>query len=101
MIDLPSKIYETPVFAGNVCNPETTIPIEFQNYCSAVTKTQYNISPLYRLDSFDWTVLVLYFTILGVLSIYGLYRVRQVIEFWRYRHIVPEPAGHYSEEELP
>ena len=64
-------------------------------------KTQNNISPLYRLDAFDWTVLILYFTILGVLAVYGLYRVKQVIEFWRYRHIVPTPNGHFSEDELP
>ena len=73
----------------------------FPAYCAVITKTQNNISPLYRLDAFDWTVLILYFSILGVLAIYGLYRVKQVIEFWRYRKIVPEPKGHYSEDELP
>ena len=46
-------------------------------------------------------MLVLYFSILGVLAVYGLYRVKQVIEFWRYRKIVPEPKSHYSEDELP
>ncbi|HXD33534.1 MAG TPA: glycosyltransferase family 2 protein [Pyrinomonadaceae bacterium] len=66
-----------------------------------IDKTYSNISPLYQLDTFDWTILILYFSILGVLAVYGLYRVRQVIEFWRYRDIVPEPAGHYSEDELP
>lgn len=64
-------------------------------------KTELNISPLYRLDTFDWIVLVLYFTILGVLAVYGLYRVKQVIEFWRYRKLVPEPKGHYREDQLP
>ena len=38
-------------------------------------RTQSNISTLYRLDSFDWFVLILYFTILGVLAIYGAYRI--------------------------
>src|SRR3982750_447105 len=97
----PINGYDLPVFTGNVCNPETVIPAQFQNFCAAVTKTQYNISPLYRLDSLDWTILLMYFTILGVLAVYGLYRVKQVIEFWRYRSIVPTAAGHYNEDELP
>jgi cellulose synthase/poly-beta-1,6-N-acetylglucosamine synthase-like glycosyltransferase len=97
----PINGYDLPVFTGNVCNPEVVIPVQFQNFCAAVTKTQNNISPLYQLDSLDWTILIMYFTILGVLAVYGLYRVKQVIEFWRYRAIVPKPAGHYSEEELP
>src|SRR6266852_3696701 len=64
-------------------------------------KSDSNISSLYRLDAFDWTVLVLYFGILFVLSVYGIYRIKQVIEFWRYRHIVPEPKGHFTEDQLP
>jgi cellulose synthase/poly-beta-1,6-N-acetylglucosamine synthase-like glycosyltransferase len=60
-----------------------------------------NISPLYQLDTFDWTVLIVYFTILTVLSIYGVYRVRQVIEFWRYSKFPPKPKGKFTESELP
>src|SRR6266536_1002637 len=66
-----------------------------------VNKTWGNISPLYRLDAFDWTILILYFTILAVLAIYGGYRVKQVIDFWRYRKFVPAPKGSFSEEDLP
>src|ERR1041385_5278635 len=66
-----------------------------------VNKTWGNISPLYVLDSFDWTILILYFAILGVLAIYGGYRVKQVIDFWRYRHFVPRPKGKFSEADLP
>jgi cellulose synthase/poly-beta-1,6-N-acetylglucosamine synthase-like glycosyltransferase len=83
-----------PHLTGSLCE-------DFPNFCAAVTKTEANISPLYRLDAFDWTVLVLYFTILGVLAVYGLYRVKQVIEFWRYRDLVPTPKGHYADSELP
>ena len=61
--------YPLPVFTGDVCNPEAAIPIEFQSFCASVTKTQYNISPLYQLDTFDWTVLILYFSILFVLAV--------------------------------
>src|SRR3977135_2980002 len=94
--DAPFTGYDLPVFTGDVCDPSVTIPKQFQSYCAVVSKTQNNISPLYRLDSFDWTILVLYFSILFVLSVYGLYRVKQVIEFWRYRHIVPQPQGRFS-----
>ena len=66
-----------------------------------VNKTWGNISPLYQLDSFDWTILILYFAILGVLAIYGGYRVKQVIDFWRYRKFVPQPKGNFSEADLP
>jgi cellulose synthase/poly-beta-1,6-N-acetylglucosamine synthase-like glycosyltransferase len=74
---------------------------KFPNFCELVDKTAGNISPLYRLDTFDWTVLILYFTILTILAIYGGYRVKQVIDFWRYRKLVPTPAGHFAEDELP
>src|SRR6266545_7321008 len=60
-----------------------------------------NISFLYSLDAFDWVVIILYFTILALLAILGLYRVRMVYQFWRYRHIRPSPKGRYEESELP
>ena len=66
-----------------------------------VNKTWGNISPLYKLDDFDWFILILYFTILTVLAIYGSYRIKQVIDFWRYRKFVPEPGGKFAEEDLP
>src|SRR5437763_1119636 len=67
----------------------------------AVAKTAENISPLYRLDAFDWTVLTVYFAVLFVLSLYGAYRIKQVVEFWRYRKIGPRPAATFADEELP
>jgi cellulose synthase/poly-beta-1,6-N-acetylglucosamine synthase-like glycosyltransferase len=74
----------------------------FARYFQDVTnKTWGNISPLYQLDAFDWTVLILYFAILAVLAVYGGYRVKQVIDFWRYRKFVPEPKGSFSEDQLP
>jgi len=66
-----------------------------------VDKTAKNISPLYRLDAFDYTVLIVYFSILGILAIYGGYRIKQVIDFWRYRKLGPEPKARFKEEELP
>jgi cellulose synthase/poly-beta-1,6-N-acetylglucosamine synthase-like glycosyltransferase len=79
---------------GNLC-------ADFPHFCDAVNKTAGNISSLYRLDTLDWLVLIVYFGILTVLSIYGAYRVRQVIEFWRYSKFPPHPKGRFAEAELP
>ena len=66
-----------------------------------VNKTWGNISPLYKLDTFDWIILLAYFSILFLLAIYGAYRIKQVVDFWRYRKFVPQPAGQYAEADLP
>src|SRR6186997_1522184 len=74
----------------------------FEHYFhDLVNKTWGNISPLYKLDTFDWVILIVYFTILGTLAIYGAYRIKQVIDFWRYHKFVPEPKARFSEDELP
>ncbi len=70
-------------------------------YHDLVNKTWANISPLYQLDTFDYIVLFSYFAILFLLAVYGAYRIKQVIDFWRYRNFVPSPAGRFAEEELP
>ena len=84
----------TPSLTGDLCN-------DFPGYCDAITRTSGNISSLYRLDAFDWTILILYFAILTVLAVYGGYRVKQVIDFWRYRKFVPEPMGKFAKKDLP
>jgi cellulose synthase/poly-beta-1,6-N-acetylglucosamine synthase-like glycosyltransferase len=74
----------------------------FERYFHDVhIKTLGNISPLYQLDAFDWLVLISYFTILATLAVYGAYRIKQVIDFWRYREFVPEPKARFDEEDLP
>ncbi|HSE18367.1 MAG TPA: glycosyltransferase family 2 protein [Pyrinomonadaceae bacterium] len=72
-----------------------------QYFHDLVNKTWGNISPLYKLDTFDWIILLIYFAILGTLAVYGAYRIKQVIDFWRYKDFVPTPSGHFSEAELP
>jgi cellulose synthase/poly-beta-1,6-N-acetylglucosamine synthase-like glycosyltransferase len=72
-----------------------------QKYIEIVDKTSGNISPLYRLDAFDITVLIIYFSLLIFLSIYGGYRIKQVIDFWRYRKLVPKPKAFFKDEDLP
>ena len=74
----------------------------FARYFQDVTnKTWGNISPLYQLDAFDYTILIAYFLILTVLAVYGGYRIKQVIDFWRYRKFTPQPKGSFNEAELP
>ena len=74
----------------------------FVQYIHDLTnKTWGNISPFYKLDAFDWTILILYFTILAILAVYGGYRVKQVIDFWRYRKFTPTPKGSFAEADLP
>jgi cellulose synthase/poly-beta-1,6-N-acetylglucosamine synthase-like glycosyltransferase len=79
---------------GNLC-------ADFPHFCDAINKTGGNISSLYRLDGLDWFILILYFSILIVLSIYGAYRVRQVIEFWRYSKFPPHPKSKFAATDLP
>src|SRR5262245_15048165 len=60
-----------------------------------------NISFLYSLDGFDWVIIILYFTILALLAILGVYRLRMVYQFWRYRDVKPQPKRRFAESEAP
>lgn len=60
-----------------------------------------NISYIASMDGFDWTIVILYFTILTLLAILGAYRIRMVYQFWRYRDIKPHPKRKFAEDELP
>ena len=74
----------------------------FERYFhDGVYKTWGNISPLYQLDTFDWVILIVYFSILATLAVYGGYRIKQVIDFWRYRKFVPRPSARFAEADLP
>jgi len=75
--------------------------IDMPSYYESFLRTEGNISSLYQLDAFDWTVLIVYFGILTVLAIYGVYRVKQVSEFWRYSKFPPKPKGEFPESDLP
>jgi cellulose synthase/poly-beta-1,6-N-acetylglucosamine synthase-like glycosyltransferase len=60
-----------------------------------------NISYISSMDGFDWTIVIMYFTILALLAILGAYRIRMVFQFWRYRDIKPQPKRKFAEGELP
>src|SRR6266853_4040746 len=89
-----SGAYCVRPLTGNLCT-------DSPGFCDIIDKTAANISPLYQLDAFDWTVLVIYFGILFILAIYGVYRVKQVIEFWRYSKFPPKAKCEFAEHELP
>jgi len=89
------------LLATNVHPLTGDLCVDFPGYCDIIDKTSANISPLYQLDAFDWTVLIIYFGILTVLAIYGVYRVKQVIDFWRYSRFPPKAKGEFAAGELP
>lgn len=89
------------MLANNVRPLTGDLCIDFPGFCDPIKKTAGNISSLYQLDAFDWTVLIVYFGILSVLAIYGVYRVKQVTEFWRYSKFPPKPKGEFNPAELP
>ena len=110
---IPSKCLE---YGTNCPTPlNGYICIDAPGFCDSLYKTGYwtgyadsvqqatawNISPLYQLDAFDWTMLILYFAILTVLAIYGAYRVKQVIDFWRYRSSCRSRRANFAEADLP
>jgi cellulose synthase/poly-beta-1,6-N-acetylglucosamine synthase-like glycosyltransferase len=54
---------------------------------------------LYQPNAFDLSILIPYFTILIILSIYGIHRYALVYLFLKNRHKTPKPKGCF--EELP
>src|SRR4029078_7549474 len=72
-----------------------------QYFHDLVNKTWGNISPPYKRDTFDWIILIVYFAILATLAVYGAYRIKQVIDFWRYRSFVLDHTCRYAEPDLP
>src|SRR5437773_4712250 len=85
-----------------VTQPLTGDPcVDVPGFCDEIEKTVGNISSLYQLDAFDWTVLIIYFGNLSVLAIYDAYRVKLVAEFWRYSKFPPKPKGQFAESKLP
>jgi cellulose synthase/poly-beta-1,6-N-acetylglucosamine synthase-like glycosyltransferase len=60
-----------------------------------------NISYLYTTDTLDWVILSLYFGVLFVLTIYGIYRLRITYLFLCYRKFSPKPKDYFEENDLP
>lgn len=75
--------------------------IETSPFDDSLTRTMDSVGTLYRFDTFDYTILILYFALLGTLAVFGAYRIKQVIDFWRYRKHAPQPLSHFAEDSLP
>jgi cellulose synthase/poly-beta-1,6-N-acetylglucosamine synthase-like glycosyltransferase len=60
-----------------------------------------NISYLYSLDAFDWTIFILYFGLLGILAVYGAYRLRITYLFLRYHKFRPPSRPLGADADLP
>ncbi|HEX5706711.1 MAG TPA: glycosyltransferase [Pyrinomonadaceae bacterium] len=95
---MPTLLQAFAVTGGTTPSPDELARRYFED---ALAETARNVSPLYTLDHVDWVVLVLYFSILLLLAAFGVYRVRQVIDFWRYRRLAPRPKRLFDEAELP
>jgi cellulose synthase/poly-beta-1,6-N-acetylglucosamine synthase-like glycosyltransferase len=55
---------------------------------------------IHRLDWFDWAMLIPYFAVLIVLSVYGLHRYEMIRSYWKHRGKMPvEPPQRF--EQLP
>src|SRR3989442_9375903 len=98
---IPTQCIEHGWFCPVPLTGDLCIDVPGNSFCQFYYKTAANISSLYQLDTFDWTVLMIYFTILAVLAIYGVYRIKLVAEFWRYSKFPPKPKGEFAESGLP
>jgi cellulose synthase/poly-beta-1,6-N-acetylglucosamine synthase-like glycosyltransferase len=58
-----------------------------------------NISYFYRMDTFDLVIIIAYFTILAILSFYGLHRYIMVFLYHRHKSKAAVPKSKF--EELP
>ena len=47
---------------------------------------------IHRLEFFDYAILIPYFTVLIVLSCYGLHRFHMIRGYWKYRRRMPVDA---------
>ena len=53
---------------------------------------------IHRLEFFDWAMLVPYFLLLGILSIYGLHRYEMIRGYWKHRkQLIVEPPSRFAE----
>ncbi len=64
--------------------------------------TDTTFSGLYHLQPFDWALLVPYFGVLVVLSVYGMHRYKLIHEYTKFRKNLPKDApARFAEGALP
>ncbi|HZS43996.1 MAG TPA: cellulose synthase family protein [Blastocatellia bacterium] len=76
-------------FHSNCAGP-VTLPGLDKFVASFTRYPQGNISYLYELDKTDWFFITLYFGILGILALYGIYRARLIYLFSQYEKHEPQ-----------
>jgi cellulose synthase/poly-beta-1,6-N-acetylglucosamine synthase-like glycosyltransferase len=60
-----------------------------------------NLSYLNLNDNLDLYFMLIYFGILIILSLYGVYRYRLIYQFLRYKNHRPKPKGRFEPDQLP
>ena len=71
----------------------------YEKFLRSVERGHGNLSYLYTLDTFDLVIIIAYFTILAILSFYGLHRYIMVFLFHKYPKRIVAPKSRF--EELP
>src|SRR6202142_2592961 len=56
------------------------------------TLFDHTFTDVYRLQPFDYAILVPYFTVLIILSCYGIHRYHMIRGYWKYRKQMPTEA---------
>jgi hypothetical protein len=51
--------------------------------------TDNTFADLYRLQPFDWAILIPYFATLVLLSVYGCHRYEMIRTYYKHRHRMP------------
>src|SRR2546429_8143117 len=97
---IPTQCIEHGWFCPVPLTGDLCIDVLGNSFCEFYYKTAAIISSLYQLDAFDWTVLIIYFGILAVLAIFGVFCIQLVAEFSPYSKFYLKPNGTLSENEL-
>jgi cellulose synthase/poly-beta-1,6-N-acetylglucosamine synthase-like glycosyltransferase len=71
----------------------------YEKFLESIKRGHGNLSYLYTLDTFDLVIIIAYFTILAILSFYGLHRYIMVFLYHKYQKKVVAPKSIF--EELP
>lgn len=91
LLALPERLLDTDVIDKHIASSE----LQGGRYPAG------NISYLNLNDALDTYLMWIYFGILALLSLYGVYRYRMVYLFLRYRNHRPQPKRRFAPGELP
>ena len=49
----------------------------------------------------EWTLLLVYLTVVGLLAVYGFHRYQMVFLYYKHQKNAPKPKARYADDELP